>query len=185
MKKGRLIDNGEGVIRVDYKRAELRPKVICGWVPSKPNALAHLTSVTIGEPTQKPTTKGSRAKYSRQDAILMRFGKHLLDLGLAPHRVRAMINTVRHEWKTLEPVIRSDGSWETDNWILIGEQKKSGENQIFEARLVEKKDLLWALGEPGPGYLIDYPIPRIVQSISSFVGIAAKMLDDFLRTEAL
>jgi len=173
-------------IEVDYKKADIKPKLICEWVPSKANALTHFTSVTIGEPAHKPTTKGSGAKYSRQDAILMRFGKHLLELGLAPHRVRSLINDVRNEWDDkLVPILNKDRTWETDNWMLIGEQKKSGTDQIFEARFVQKTDLLGALGERGPGYLYEYPIPRIVESISAFVGMAAKLLDDFLRTRAL
>jgi hypothetical protein len=85
----------------EYQQMLLEPKTVSGWLGLPGSQLPRETAKIIGQPAQPARKKGASAKYSFQDAILMKFGRTLMELGITPHRVRSCIEAVRKDYYTV------------------------------------------------------------------------------------
>jgi hypothetical protein len=79
----------------------LEPKTVSGWLGLPGSQLPRETAKIIGQPAQPARKKGSSAKYSFQDATLMKLGRTLMELGITPHRVRTCIEAVRKHYHNI------------------------------------------------------------------------------------
>jgi hypothetical protein len=73
----------------------LTPKEVSTFLEvSSPN-LPRITSQTIGRPSQPSRKRGGAGRYSGLDALLMKLGLMLLDIGLSPGRCQACLEKVK------------------------------------------------------------------------------------------
>lgn len=89
----------------------LEPKTISTWLNLPGSQLPRETVKIIGQPAQPARKKGGSARYSMQDALLMKLGRKLMEMGVTPHRVRACVEKVHEEFYT---VITGCATWPGD-----------------------------------------------------------------------
>jgi len=134
----------------EYETLFLEPKIVSGWLGLPGSQLPRETTKIIEQPSQPARKKGSSARYSFEDAIRMKLGRTLMDLGVTPHRVRACVEKVREDFHTL-----ITGMWEAEvehgydeheiTLYLVGRETSGG----FKAQLVSEEWLTDFLTEKG------------------------------------
>jgi hypothetical protein len=129
----------------------LEPKVVSSWLGIPGSQLPRETMKIIGQPKQPAKKKGGSARYSGEDAVLMKLGRKLLELGITPHRVQICVNQVRR----LYPPILEDGypyyidpdayEWIQGPFYLVGRETSTG----FHAEIVVENELTQWLTQSG------------------------------------
>ncbi len=76
--------------KYDFEKPCLDPQDVCNFLGIKGNYLGHEVQVTIGAPSLPPEKRGQKAGYSSQDAILIWFGRQLIQMGITPSRCPGM-----------------------------------------------------------------------------------------------
>jgi hypothetical protein len=84
----------------EFQEKLLEPRIVSGWLGFPGSQLPRETAKIIGQPAQPARKKGASARYTVKDAILMRLGRTLTDMGITPHRVRACVERVRQDYET-------------------------------------------------------------------------------------
>lgn len=97
----------------NYDEPILEPKTVSTWLNLPGSQLPRETVKIIGQPAQPARKKGGSACYSIQDALLMKLGRKLMEMGVTPHRVRACVEKVREEFYT---VITGYATWPGDEY---------------------------------------------------------------------
>jgi len=165
---------------IDYTSPDLNPKTLCSWLGIPGNRLGHFVSVTIEAPTEIPRKRGQAGRYSYQDAVLIRLGMKLLNMGITPTRIRACVKVVKAAWESLYPrdLDIDEESWSsptpTGGAFLVGT-----ESQIFTAQITDYEKLGRLLGIP---YRSD-ALPRLVLNIGLFVAACILSLARHMKRE--
>jgi hypothetical protein len=73
----------------------LRPQQVSKYLGIPPSALSRQTVYTIGNATRPPGKRGASAGYSPFDALLIKLGLMLINLGLMPYETRQCTSEVR------------------------------------------------------------------------------------------
>jgi len=135
----------------DYDSPALEPKLVAGWLGLPGSQLPRETAKIIGQPAQPARKKGASARYSVKDAVLMKFGRTLTELGVTPHRVRACVEKVRGDYHTVLTGWASTPADEhTDHeffstWYIVGREKTRG----FKVSLVHEEAIALLITESG------------------------------------
>jgi len=132
----------------EYESIWVEPKIVSGWLELPGSQLPRETAKIIGQPARPARKKGASAKYSFKDAILMKLGRTLMDLGITPHRVRACVEEVREAFHTV-----LTGYWSTPlgddegeiTLFLVGRETSGG----FTVLLVDEEKLSLFITESG------------------------------------
>jgi len=135
----------------DYDLPVLEPKVVSGWLGFPGAQLPRETAKIIGQPAQPARKKGASARYSVKDAILMKFGRTLMDIGITPHRVRACVEKVREYYRIVmagsDSMSREDSADRgvPTSFYLIGREAVTG----FRVGLVAENQVNVLITESG------------------------------------
>lgn len=83
----------------DHTAPVLEPKIVSTWLGLPPTQLPRETMKIIRRAAQPARKKGGSGRYSMQDAVLMKLGRKLMELGITPHRVQLCVEVVRLHYR--------------------------------------------------------------------------------------
>lgn len=113
----------------EYQDMLLEPRIVSSWLGLPGAQLPRETGKIIGQPTHPARKQGASGGYSFEDALLMKLGRTLMELGITPHRVRACIEAVRRDFHYVLTgyfsAPDSDEGFE-DTFYLVGFEYPSG-----------------------------------------------------------
>jgi len=154
-----------------FPNLEMRPQQVSRFVGVPGSRLPRLTANTIGEATRPARVRGGTSFYTALDALLIRLGAMLLDMGLLPWRTQRCLREVR-DWiadVAADPRLGSDDdeflTGKFSRW-LIGEQTPDG----FDVELSDKTRLLEVLTAD------ESAKPHMIVNLQKFVLVELKHL---------
>lgn len=158
---------------------EFKPKQVSKYLKISSAQLNRQVANTIGQPARPARKAGEAAGFSLFNALLMRLGMILGELGLLPHRVRACTSEVE-QW--LIQVLDDprfveeprDPDFELNQMYrwLIGKQTTEG----FAVRLIDKDELTLFLASKETGQ------PHVLIALYHFLDKEMESLEASLRT---